>query len=398
VANGNFAASLAAALPQAPQGVAPQATQAAPASAAATSGAATPPSPATVLAGPQAPAAPGASSAAAAQAAAAPTTAQGTAQAASGQGVVVAAASAAATPDQVAGAALAPSAALDVQIAAASEPQREAPLPDATAPADVQAQPADRAAPLTARPALAVANDRPLHNASAADRPQSAAPQAPDAAATRAAGPAATPAASERAEAADRFADVLADTQSRSESADASAPSPTAKPVDPTVLPAADPARNAPAQADPVHGARLARAVLPVTQQVSIHLTKAIADGVDRINIQLSPVELGRIDVRLDIGDDGNVRAVFNADRPQTVELLQRDARELTRAFQDSGLKADSGSLNFNLREQGRDSQQGFAYVPERAGTTNSDSGERPLATPRYAAPNGANGRLDIRV
>ena len=70
--------------------------------------------------------------------------------------------------------------------------------------------------------------------------------------------------------------------------------------------------------------------------------------------------------------------------------------------MQDSGLKADSSSLNFNLREQGRDGQQGFAQstrqVPERAGTQSNDSGERPLATPRYAAPNGANGRLDIRV
>lgn len=307
-----------------------------------------------------------------------------------------------ATADQGMGAALAPSAALSVQIAAA-EPQTagaagDAPPAFATMPAEMPANTVGTPSSLPARPAPLPGPPAGSEQASpnASERAQTQPAQAPDAAPAHAAAAPATASVPDRRETSERFADLLGDAGELT-TRDAPASTTAAERVDPAILPAADPARSAPAQADPVQAARAARAALPVAQQVSVHLTKAIADGVDRIEIRLTPVELGRVDVRLDIGDDGNVRAVFNAERPQTVELLQRDARELTRALQDSGLKADSGSLNFNLREQNRESQQGFAQRADR-GNTNTDSGERPLATPRYAAPNGANGRLDIRV
>ena len=137
----------------------------------------------------------------------------------------------------------------------------------------------------------------------------------------------------------------------------------------------------------------------PLVAQVVVQVTKAVAEGNDRITIKLSPADLGRIDVRLDIGSDGKIQAVFAADKPQTVEMLQRDARELERSLQDAGLRADSGSLSFNLRGEQRDANgSAFAGGPSSTGTVDALA-EAPIAAAQvYSGTNAANGRLDIHV
>ena len=67
-------------------------------------------------------------------------------------------------------------------------------------------------------------------------------------------------------------------------------------------------------------------------EQVSFHIQRAAASGVDRITIQLQPQDLGRVNIELELGDDAHIRALITADRPETLEALQRDARALERA------------------------------------------------------------------
>lgn len=135
----------------------------------------------------------------------------------------------------------------------------------------------------------------------------------------------------------------------------------------------------------------------PIVVQVAAHVAQATLDGLDRISIRLSPADLGRIDVKLDFGPDGRVQAVFAADRAQTVDLLQRDARDLERALQDAGLRADSGSLTFNLRGEQRDGTPTFSTL---AGESNGDEPVVEIAASQvqaYSTPLSA-GRVDIRV
>lgn len=142
-------------------------------------------------------------------------------------------------------------------------------------------------------------------------------------------------------------------------------------------------------------------AVVPMPEQIVVRIAKAVADGVDRINVKLSPAELGHIDVRMEIGPDGRFQAVFAADRPQTVELLQRDARELARALQDAGLRADTGSLSFNLRGQGQQRQADGAAGhggPLAAANNGVDLPDEIAPLPVYRAPGVGSGRVDIRV
>ena len=87
-----------------------------------------------------------------------------------------------------------------------------------------------------------------------------------------------------------------------------------------------------------------------VAEQVSVRIMKAVSAGNDRINIQLRPPELGRVEVRLEVAQDGRVFAAVTADNKDTLELLRRDASELQKALQDAGLHADAGNMSFNLR------------------------------------------------
>ncbi|WP_420404646.1 flagellar hook-length control protein FliK [Nisaea sp.] len=85
-------------------------------------------------------------------------------------------------------------------------------------------------------------------------------------------------------------------------------------------------------------------------EQVKVKLVKAAQGGLDKIKIQLNPSELGKVDIRLEFGSDGGVRGVVTVEKPETLHLLQRDARQLEQALQDAGFNTDGESLEFQMR------------------------------------------------
>ena len=101
--------------------------------------------------------------------------------------------------------------------------------------------------------------------------------------------------------------------------------------------------------ATPQHSQQARQAVL---DQVSVQITKAINAGMDKINIQLKPESMGRIDVQIEMTKDGQMTAVVTADNKDTLDLLQRDSRELERSLQAAGLDVDNDGLKFELRGQ----------------------------------------------
>ena len=137
----------------------------------------------------------------------------------------------------------------------------------------------------------------------------------------------------------------------------------------------------------------------PATAQVAVHIVRAVADGISRFNVQLTPAELGRVEVKLEISRDGAVRAMVIADRQETVDHLQRDSRALERALQDAGLKADSQNLQFSLRG----GQNGHAMSENRTPNDNSgdaDSAEvsESVLAVHWSNVAGSTGALDIQV
>ena len=55
------------------------------------------------------------------------------------------------------------------------------------------------------------------------------------------------------------------------------------------------------------------------------------------------------MEVKLDIGGDGRVKAMVMADKPETLDLLQKDSRGARTCPSKAGLKTDNNSLSFNL-------------------------------------------------
>jgi flagellar hook-length control protein FliK len=105
----------------------------------------------------------------------------------------------------------------------------------------------------------------------------------------------------------------------------------------------------------------------PVADQVLVHIKTAVSDGNSLIKIELKPAELGRVDVRMDVGIDGKTTMMITADNKDTLEMLQREARNLENALRDLGLKTDTGGLSFQLRNQNQEQQKftrtGTAYA-----------------------------------
>ncbi len=265
-----------------------------------------------------------------------------------------------------------------------------APVPgaDGAASAEGSQQPgASRAATGTtqgARPAALEGNQNHPTQTARADGPAQAGVAA-QAAAQNA--PSGTAAAAERA--------MAPASVQRSEGAgQANANNPTTAGAPGLLLAAARTPQALPAQARPA-------ASLPA-DQVAVHIQRAVAAGQGRIRITLHPAELGQIDVKLNIGNDGAVKAILSIERPETFELLQRDARGLEKALQDAGLKTDSGSLSFNLKGQSeRDAAAGREGAETGAHDGESDTPAEPELAPDIiaaATATGAERVLDLHV
>jgi flagellar hook-length control protein FliK len=149
-----------------------------------------------------------------------------------------------------------------------------------------------------------------------------------------------------------------------------------------------------------------AKAFQAPAQQVAVHISRAAASGLDRIVIRLHPADLGRVEVKLEVARDGRAVVAVWADKPETLDLLQRDARSLERALAQAGLRTDSESLSFNMRGQSGDSRQaaeGRESAAERASEQAAEEGvddlERALLAAGAGAAYGAQSQaLDIRV
>ena len=92
---------------------------------------------------------------------------------------------------------------------------------------------------------------------------------------------------------------------------------------------------------------------------MAIEIVRNFNAGINRFQIRLDPPELGRIDIRMQMDDGGNLNARLTVERPDTLDFLQRDARALERALAQAGLDSSRTNLEFSLKENpfGGDSQ-----------------------------------------
>lgn len=109
----------------------------------------------------------------------------------------------------------------------------------------------------------------------------------------------------------------------------------------------------------------------PSTHKVAATLTKAAASGdTQNITINMTPPELGRVQVQLEFSaDNKKVKTHITVEKAETYALLQRDAHLLERALQDSGVDMGGADLSFEL------SQDGSLFDQNPEGQGQNDSG-----------------------
>jgi flagellar hook-length control protein FliK len=150
---------------------------------------------------------------------------------------------------------------------------------------------------------------------------------------------------------------------------------------------------------DPAHA--LARADAPVPlQAIAVEIGMRAMRGSKEFSIRLDPEDLGRIDIKLEISEAGQVQAKLVVERVETLQLLQRDAKTLERAFDQAGLKTNPDGLQFSLRDPGQQGRQSGQQQGQPVfGTKDKDSAmidEIALRPVIYRTA--ATGGLDIRI
>lgn len=95
--------------------------------------------------------------------------------------------------------------------------------------------------------------------------------------------------------------------------------------------------------------------------QISVSINKLIASGGSRIQIELKPQELGRLEISLDARDSVNIKARILVERPETLDMLRTEVRVLERILQEAGIDVgrrgiDLGLSGQNANQNGKDS------------------------------------------
>jgi hypothetical protein len=124
--------------------------------------------------------------------------------------------------------------------------------------------------------------------------------------------------------------------------------------------------------------------------------------GSNQFDIRLDPPELGRIDVQLNVDNNGQVTSHITVDRPETLTLLQSQQPQLERALEQAGLKTADNGLQFTLRDQSFAGQSGGNDSGAQQAAAQQlvipDADLSPIDTTQIYSRLNLGGGIDIRV
>ena len=103
----------------------------------------------------------------------------------------------------------------------------------------------------------------------------------------------------------------------------------------------------------PAPGSALASVAVETTAHLAAQIARRLEGRSTRFEMALTPDDLGRVDVSLDIDADGGLTARLAFDNPLAATELRGRADELRRQLQDAGFTVGSDALSFSDRETG---------------------------------------------
>ncbi len=148
----------------------------------------------------------------------------------------------------------------------------------------------------------------------------------------------------------------------------------------------------------------LSRGALEATAQIAAQIQRRLEGRNTRFEMALTPDDLGRVDVKLDIDSEGRLSARLAFDNPAAAADLRGRTDELRRQLEDAGFHVaddafefadrDSGSSAFDRGQDARDGQ-GRAFA--RANQLNIETDAVALA-PRWTTLSLTPAGVDMKV
>lgn len=138
-------------------------------------------------------------------------------------------------------------------------------------------------------------------------------------------------------------------------------------------------------------------AQMPATlNALAVSIAAKSIEGAKQFNIRLDPAELGRVDVKLSVDNTGKAQAHLSVEKPQTLDMLQKDSGSLQRSLKESGVDLSNNGLQFSLKNQQQSASQ---HSPTAQGRRLSVTAAPVVAqtTSTYSLAHDRS-RLDIRV
>lgn len=121
-------------------------------------------------------------------------------------------------------------------------------------------------------------------------------------------------------------------------------------------------------------GSTLSRAAIDATAQIAAQILKKLDGRSTRFEMSLTPDELGRVDVKLEIDAEGRLAARLAFDNPAAATDLKGRVDELRRQLEQQGFQLSEDALEFTQRDsgssafdRGQDSRQGQDGSQSRA-------------------------------
>nr|WP_295236531.1 flagellar hook-length control protein FliK [uncultured Brevundimonas sp.] len=113
----------------------------------------------------------------------------------------------------------------------------------------------------------------------------------------------------------------------------------------------AQPAQQAAASSHAQGASTLSRATVETTAQLAAQIARKLDGRSTRFDMVLTPEDLGRVDVSLEIGKDGQLSARLAFDNPAAAADLKGRADELRRQLQEAGFQVAGDALDFSQRD-----------------------------------------------
>ncbi len=148
---------------------------------------------------------------------------------------------------------------------------------------------------------------------------------------------------------------------------------------------------------------QISRASLDATAQIAAQIVRKLEGRSTRFEMALTPDDLGRVDVKLDIDSDGRLAARLAFDNPLAATDLKGRADELRRQLQDAGFQLADNALEFADRDssssafdRGGDARKGQNRAFTAASRLNAEIDV--AQPPRWMALSLTPSGLDLKV